>query len=70
VSEAGQNLAELTGMQACEAVGPVKKVNPDGIQEVVTDKGYHCAAVLQGLADNCGSCASVGTGSRHSLLGR
>lgn len=53
LSEAGQNLAELTGMRAgAEAVGPVKEVYRDGIQEVVTDKGYHSDAVLQELADS------------------
>lgn len=49
--EAGENLAELTGLEAsAEAVGPIKEVHREGIQEVVADKGYHSGAVLKQLA--------------------
>lgn len=47
LAEAGDNMAELTGMKAeADAVGPVKQVHGEGIQEVVTDKGYHSDSVL------------------------
>src|SRR5271167_1566484 len=45
--EAGMTVAELAGREAELGPDHEPKVNVNGIQELVTDKGYHSGAVLQ-----------------------
>jgi transposase len=45
--EAGMTVAELAGREAELRPGHEPKVNVNGIEELVTDKGYHSGAVLQ-----------------------
>jgi transposase len=45
--EAGMALAELAGREAEVRPDHEPKVNVAGIEELVTDKGYHSAAVIQ-----------------------
>ena len=45
--EAGMTVAELAGREAELGPDQEPKVNVNGIEELVTDKGYHSGAVLQ-----------------------
>jgi transposase len=45
--EAGENIAATAAAVNCEEAGEL--VNPEGPEEVVTDKGYHSNAVLMDL---------------------
>jgi transposase len=45
--EAGMTVAELAGREAELRPDHAPKVNVNGIEELVTDKGYHSGAVLQ-----------------------
>ena len=45
--EAGMTVAELAGREAELRPNHKPKVNVNGIEELVTDKGYHSGAVLQ-----------------------
>ena len=45
--EAGMSVAELVGREAELQPDDEPKVNANGIEELVTDKGYHSGAVLQ-----------------------
>jgi transposase len=45
--EAGMAVAELIGREADLRPGDPPKVNVNGIEEVVTDKGYHSGAVVK-----------------------
>jgi len=47
LSEAGMAVAELVGREAEQRPDDKPKVNVDGIEEVVADKGYHSGAVVQ-----------------------
>jgi transposase len=47
LSEAGMAVAELAGREADERPDEKPKVNVNGIEEVVADKGYHSGAVVQ-----------------------
>jgi transposase len=47
LSEAGMAVAELVGREAELQPDDQPKVNVNGIEEVVTDKGYHSGAVVQ-----------------------
>jgi len=47
LSEAGMAVAELVGGEADERPEEKPKVNVDGIEEVVADKGYHSGAVVE-----------------------
>src|SRR6266545_432333 len=47
LSEAGMAVAELVGREAEQRPDDKPKVNVNGIQELVTDKGYHSSAVVE-----------------------
>ncbi len=47
LSEAGMAVAELVGREAEQRPDEKPKVNVNGIEEVVADKGYHSGAVVQ-----------------------
>src|SRR5271157_1908545 len=47
LSEAGMAVAELVGREAELRPGEKPKVNVKGIEELVTDKGYHSGAVVE-----------------------
>lgn len=47
LSEAGLAVAELVGREAEERPDDPAKVNVNGIEEVIADKGYHSSAVVQ-----------------------
>ena len=47
LSEAGMAVAELVGREAELRPDEQPKVNVNGIEELVTDKGYHSGAVVQ-----------------------
>jgi transposase len=49
LAEAGEAVGELIEHEAEALPGREPKVNVGGIQEVVTDKGYHSGAVMQDL---------------------
>jgi len=49
LAEAGETVEELIEHEATTTPGRERKVNIGGIQETVTDKGYHSGAVLQDL---------------------
>lgn len=44
--EAGMAVAELVGREAEARPGDEPKVNANGIEELVADKGYHSGAVV------------------------
>ena len=46
LAEAGMAVAELVGREAQARPGDEPKVNADGIEELVADKGYHSGAVV------------------------
>jgi transposase len=47
LSEAGMAVAELVGREAEQRPEDTPKVNVEGIEELVADKGYHSGAVLE-----------------------
>ena len=47
--EAGEQVAELIGREAEQGADQKPKVNVNGIEELVTDKGYHSGEVVQRL---------------------
>ena len=47
--EAGETVAELVGREAILHPDAKPKVNIQGIEEMVADKGYHSGAVLEGV---------------------
>ena len=47
LSEAGMAVAELVGQEAEQRPEDTPKVNVQGIEELVADKGYHSGAVLE-----------------------
>ena len=47
LAEAGMAVAELVGREAELHPEEEPKVNVDGIEELVADKGYHSGAVLE-----------------------
>ena len=47
LSEAGMAVAELVKREAEQRPEDTPKVNVEGIEELVTDKGYHSGAVLE-----------------------
>ena len=47
LSEAGMAVAELVGREAEQRPEGKPKVNVNGIEEVVADKGYHSGVVVQ-----------------------
>jgi transposase len=47
LSEAGEAVAELVGREAELRPEEKPKVNVDGVEEVVADKGYHSGAVME-----------------------
>jgi transposase len=49
LAEAGEAVAELIEHEAVTAPAEEPKVNLNGVQEVVADKGYHSGAVVQDL---------------------
>ena len=49
LAEAGETVGELVEYEATTIPGRERKVNVGGIQETVTDKGYHSGPVLQDL---------------------
>jgi transposase len=49
LAEAGQAVAELIEHEVATAPAEEPKVNLQGVEEVVADKGYHSGAVLQDL---------------------
>lgn len=49
LSEAGMAVAELVGREAEQRPDKKPKVNLNGIEEVVADKGYHSSAVVERL---------------------
>src|ERR1700674_4981423 len=49
LAEAGEAVAELIEHEAETAPAEEPKVNLNGVQEVVADKGYHSGAVVQDL---------------------
>jgi transposase len=49
LAEAGETVAELIEREAETAPLEAPKVNLDGIEEVVADKGYHSGAVLEDM---------------------
>jgi transposase len=51
LSEAGEAVAELVGREAEMHPETKPKVNVEGIEEVVADKGYHSGAVLERVAN-------------------
>jgi transposase len=52
LAEAGEAVAELIEHEAVTAPAEEPKVNLDGIEEVVADKGYHSGAVLKDLHES------------------
>jgi len=52
LAEAGMAVAELVGREAELHPEEEPKVNVDGIQELVTDKGYHSGAVVVWVDEN------------------
>jgi transposase len=56
LAEAGEAVAELIAHEAVTAPAQAPKVNLQGVEEVVADKGYHSGAVLEDLhAADCRS---------------
>jgi transposase len=50
LGQAGSTVCEMAGQQAkADAVGPVGQVSEEGVERVVTDKGYHSRETVQDL---------------------
>ena len=52
LSEAGVAVAELAGREARQRPAEKPKVNVEGIEELVADKGYHSGALLERVKGN------------------
>ena len=51
LAEAGQTIAELIEREADTAPASKPQVNPQGIEEVVADKGYHSGSTVQAIGE-------------------
>jgi transposase len=71
LAEAGEAVAELIEHEAVTAPAEEPKVNLEGLQEVVADKGYHSGGVLQDLqAVDCRSYIPEPERGRRNWAGK